>query len=87
MKMESEYRKEASGDGTMATKQEINEIVDHITKSLWVFATLAVTWFAFDSLANITNVGVVATFAGLLFVSTLVAMIIVVGLAGYLLVK
>lgn len=71
----------------MATRQEINEIVDHITTSLWVFAALAITWFAFDSLANITNVGFVATFAGLVFVSTLVAMMVVVGLAGYLLVK
>lgn len=71
----------------MATRQEVNEIVDSIIQSLGVFATLAIMWVAFDSLANITDVGFVATFAALFFISALIAMMVVVGLAGYLLVK
>ncbi|WP_276302042.1 hypothetical protein [Halorussus lipolyticus] len=71
----------------MATKQELNEIVDYILKSLGVFATLTVTWVVLDSLATITDAGFIGFLAALVFTSALGAMMAVVAFAGYLLIK
>ena len=71
----------------MATKQEIDEIVEYITKSLGAFAVLAIVWVALDSLAAVTNAGLLGFFAGIAFLAALGAMIAVIVLAGYLLTK
>lgn len=71
----------------MAARQELNETIDWITRSLGAFVALAIVWVALDTLASATASAAVGLLAGFVFTLGVAAMILVVVFAGSLLLK
>lgn len=71
----------------MAAKQELNETVDNIMRSLGAFIALAIAWVTLDTLANATASALVGSLAAIVFALGVGAMIATGVFAGSLLTK